>query len=224
MILSQNSVHFVDDEVKKNLFVQQVLDIIDKQPGNLENCVKKLKKPFLNYATASDMKAAELAAAADRIAQAKKKAHSKSRSLLIDTLNNQAYAAAVAQEKAEREAQARDQDEFDAAEAVEEAEAQARAEARALGRAAASLKRTQRSSIPVSATATASVLGIDFQNLTMEEIVDQTLVEFCALYKFLEQGQYKKSQIMIQLKENLMKQILVLKTKNDHDHQSNIIS
>lgn len=205
------------------MFVQQVLDIIDKQPENLQKCVKKLKVHFLNYATASDIKAAEIAASADKIAKAKEKAHSKAKSLLKVTLYNQAVAAGIAEEKAAREAEAREQAELDKAEAAEEAEIQARAEARALNRAAASLKRTQRSSIPVSASATASVLGIDFQNLSMEEIVDHTLLEFCALYKFLEQSQYRKSQILVQLKENLLKQILVLKTKNDHDNQSKFL-
>ena len=135
----------------------------------------------------------------------------------------QAYAAGAAQAEAEAEAEALEEEEYAAAEAAEEAQAQARAEARALNRAAASLKRTpSKSTLPVSSIET--VLGLDFQTLTMEEVVDFTLVEFCALYKYLEEEQFRESQIMIQLKENLLKQILVLKAKNNHDNQSKLLS
>lgn len=108
----------------------------------------------------------------------------------------------------------------------EDAELVYQDEARALDRAAFSLQVSQSKGSMVSDGSKdkiATANNLDFQALTMEEVVDHTLVEFCGLYNFLSEGRFRKNHIMLQLKENLLKQMLILKAKNDHDNKGKIV-
>lgn len=173
----------------------------------MEKCLERLDIHFINYMELKGHKIradGELPTAMD-----------KKRNYLLRTVQEQEF------KKARRIA---DNESLD----MDEDQTEAEIEARALDEAADSLNISQSKGSTVSdATevdmATATDTELDFQALTMEEVVDHTLVEFCDIYKLLIEGRFRKNHIMLTLKDNLVKQMQILKAKNDHDNKGKII-
>lgn len=102
-------------------------------------------------------------------------------------------------------------------EAVTHARNPAHVESQALDEAAEGLERSQ------SKDPMLPVTGLDYKALTMEQVIDRCLLEFCKFYRLLLNRGISRHKIISQLDKNLRKQIEIMKAKNDHDNQGEIL-
>ena len=58
----------------------------------------------------------------------------------------------------------------------------------------------------------------------MDELIKHVVDLLVTYYELLQTQKFPKSQMIVKMQNSLLKQLLVIKAKNDHDEQSKLIS